>query len=238
VILAVIFGGSFVVFGVGSEVPGGIADVLGRSPGSTGLPSLSEARENVEKNPNDPAALRELATALQAEGRTEEAIATLVKLQNVAPRDEAALRELASLYLAQAAGYRQELQRARAEAAFLAPDEAFLPDRGTDIGRALADRPITGALTERADERFYKALGELQSTYAKAKETYTALAAVATDDPTVQLQLADAALNAGDDATALTAYKRFVELAPDDPSAPLVKQEITRLEKGASGGTG
>jgi tetratricopeptide (TPR) repeat protein len=229
VLLAIIFGGSFVVFGVGSEVPGGIADVLGRTPGFEGVLSVSDARKEVEERPNDPDALRQLATALQTEGQTREAIETLERLRAIAPRDQEALRELATLYVARAGALRSEAQQLQAEAQALAPDDQFLPPPDTDIGRALADRPISASVTGQANERFTEILTELQSVYSRAQGAYLELAELSPEDPTIQLQLADTALNAGDSATALAAYQRFLELAPDDPTAPLVQQEINRL---------
>ena len=37
----------------------------------------------------------------------------------------------------------------------------------------------------------------------------------------------------GDTNAAIAAYERFLELAPDDPSASLVKQELKRLQSAA-----
>ena len=226
------------IFGVGSEVPGGIADVLGRSPGGTGVPSVGEAREDVAERPNDPEALRALATALQAEGETEEAIQTLERLRAIAPRDEAALRELCTRYVAQAATLRERAQRAQAEARLLAPEQGFLPPPTSELGQALGERPITDAVTGQAQERFDRLVTELQESYGKAKDVYVAVAELRPEDPTVQLQLADAALNSGDSAAAIAAYRRFLELAPNDPNAQLVRDEIERLEQSAPGGSG
>lgn len=239
VLLAVIFGGSFVVFGVGSEVPGGIADVLGRSPGGgSGIPSVSDAREELEERPNDPEALRNLATALQAEGERDEATEILERLVDIAPRDEAALRELATLYVAQAGVLRQRAQEAQLRAQLLVPDEQFLPPSDTDLGRALRERPISEAVQTEAQGEFSRHLQALQETYAKAKETYASVAELTPDDPTVQLQLADSALNSGDTEAAIQAYERFLELAPNDPSAQLVEQELERLRDGELAGSG
>jgi tetratricopeptide (TPR) repeat protein len=230
VVLAVIFGGSFVVFGVGSEVPGGIADVLGRSPGGApGVPSVSEAREELEERPNDPEALRNLATALQAEGETEEAIRTLEQLVNISPRDESALRELATLYLARAGTLRQRAQQVQLQAQLLVPDEQFLPPPDTDLGRALRERPVSDAVRTEAQENFSRIVQQLQEVYANARNTYATLSELVPNDPTVQLQLADAAMNSGDTETAIQAFERFLELAPNDPSADLVRQELDRL---------
>ena len=52
---------------------------------------------------------------------------------------------------------------------------------------------------------------------------YRRIAAAAPKDPTVQLELAQAAQSANDTATAIAAYEAFLKLAPDDPTAPEVR---------------
>ena len=65
---------------------------------------------------------------------------------------------------------------------------------------------------------------------ADIKSTYDKLAAVAPRDPNVQLELAQAAQQSGNVTKAITAYERFLVLAPDDPSAEIVKQQIQQLK--------
>ena len=52
----------------------------------------------------------------------------------------------------------------------------------------------------------------------------------ATADPSLQLQLAQAAESANDTPTAVAAYKKFLKLAPDDPSAGLIRQRLKQLK--------
>lgn len=220
-------------------MPGGIADVLGGPRGDGGIPSVSDAREEVEERPNDPEALRQLATALQAEGETAEAIETLERLTAIAPRDDSALRELATLYLARATALRQRAQEVQARAQLLVPDEAFMPPADSELGRALNEqRPISEAVRTEAQQEFTEIVQELQQAYTRTMETYAAVAELTPNDPTIQLQLADAALNAGDSETAIAAYEQFLELAPNDPSAELVRQEVERLREGPGADTG
>lgn len=228
--LAIIFGGSFVFFGVGSEVGGGIADILqGRAPGSG--PSVSEARERVEERPRDADALRELATALQNEGQPDEAIQYLERYSQVRPSDTAALRELAGLYLGQAGRHQGEAQRVQTRFQLLLPETSFLPPATSPLGQALGDGgPITSAVQQEVQSAFTDALTRMQDAFRSAQEVYQRLAVLEPEDANLQLQLADSALNAGDTELALASYRRFLELAPDDPQAPLVQQEIERLE--------
>jgi tetratricopeptide (TPR) repeat protein len=230
VLLVVAFGGGFVVFGVGSEVQGGVADLFqGRAP-STG-PSVGDAQKRVDANPRDPAALRELATALQNDGRPDEAVPILERYAEVRPQDDAGLTELASLYLARGGRLRQEAQLAQYQAQLANPGASILPPTTTPLGQALGGGgAISDTLASRAQTELTEKVGRMQAAYRDALETYQRLAALRPDDATLQLEMGDAALNAGDNTVALASFKRFLELAPDDPQAPLVEQQVKQLE--------
>jgi tetratricopeptide (TPR) repeat protein len=231
VFLALVFAVGFVVFGVGSDVPGGVADIIGQGgAGNSGQPSVEEAREKLAEDPDNPQALRDLATALQNEGKPEEAIAPLETYTSLRRRDEEGFRELAGLYLTKATRLRNSLQAAQAEAAALNPGDPFRPPQTSPFGQALTAGPVVEAASARATSRINELLGELQATYDSAKRAYQAIVRITPEDAAVQLELADAALNSGDTATAISAYKRFLRLAPDDPTAPLVRQQLRRLE--------
>ena len=111
VFLAFIFAFSFVVFGVGSEVPGGVADIL--QGGGGGSADVGGARERTQENPGDADAWRDLATALQQDGRPEEAIAPLERYVTLEPKDADALGSLASLYIIRANNLGEQLRARR-----------------------------------------------------------------------------------------------------------------------------
>ena len=229
VLLAVVFGGTFVLFGVGSQVPGGIADVLGRSGSATGQVDIGDARERIESNPNDAQAHRDLATGLQQRGRAEEAIEPLETFVRLRPNDEQALRELGGLYLARAARYQREAQQAQYEAALASPGTGFGPPPTSQLGQALGAAPIDAAVQATYNERLTQAYQRMTDAYTDAQNTYAKVARLAPTDPDVQLQLASAAQTAGDTDAAIAAYERFLKIAPDHPSAPLVQQELKEL---------
>ena len=230
VFLAVVFAGTFVFFGVGSEVPGGIADVLQGSSASTEI-SVSEAREKVEENPNDPSALRDLSSALQREGRTQEAIPPLRRYTQERPGDLQAKSELASLYISEATRLRNQAAQAQAESQIVVPASEFAPPATSPLGSLLAREPIRQTIEQRTNERLAAVYEDMQTAFQRAQQTYAELARRSPQDASLQLQLADAAINAGDTQTALAAYRRFLELAPDDPNAPLVRQTIRQIQQ-------
>ena len=93
VLLALVFGLGFVVFGVGAGGTG-VGDIFRGSGGSSG-PSVSSTRKATEERPKDPQAWRDYATALETEGNTAEAIVALNTAIDLNPKDANAYRELA-----------------------------------------------------------------------------------------------------------------------------------------------
>jgi tetratricopeptide (TPR) repeat protein len=233
--LALAFGLGFVGFGVGAGGVG-VGDIFRGVGGDSGVPSVSDAQERVSEDPRDTKALRDLATAHQAVGNTDEAIAALERYAELKPRDVTALRELAGLYLSQVTDAQQHIQEAQVRLAFLAPDASLSAYLVFD-GRPLTPDPITSAVTTDMEQAIAAAYGEAQAANAKAVDTYERIVKAAPKDPSVQIELAQAAQAAGDVGTAIAAYERFLELAPDDPSVPEVKRVLKQL-RSASAATG
>ncbi|HXF98126.1 MAG TPA: tetratricopeptide repeat protein [Gaiellaceae bacterium] len=225
VFLALAFGLGFVGFGVGAGGVG-IGDIFRGTAGS-GVPSIAEAEERAADNPRSPKAFRDLATAYQAKGRTDDAIEALERYLELRPRSVDVLRELAALYLAKAQAAQERAQIAQARVAYLAP--------GTVVedfqlgGRPLEPDPITSAVRSRYEQEVSSAYAEAQQASAKAVDAYRRIARVQPNDPAVQLELAQAAQSAGDVSTAISAYERFLKLAPDDPTAHDVRRLLKQL---------
>jgi tetratricopeptide (TPR) repeat protein len=234
VLLALVFGLGFVLFGVGAGGVG-VGDVF-RDAGGTSGQSVSDAREKTEDDPEDPNAWIELSTALQTEGETAEAIAALDRAIILRPKDPDPYRQLASLHLTQATKRQQDGQIAQAIAAFRAPAQSFRVFAGLS-GTAVLTDPIALGITARATERATLAYQESQTSATLAVDAYEQLAKLQPNDPNVQLELAQAAQQTGDAATAIAAYQQFLKLAPDDPNATIVREQLKQLQ-GTAGATG
>jgi len=230
VFLALVFGLGFVIFGIGSDQGTGVGDLFRDGGGASGSISVSDARERVQANPRDAEAKRELATALQTDGQTSEAIQVLDDYVTLRPKDENALRELASLYLTKASTRQREAQEAQFRAGFIVGDPAFSIQLEVGEGQSLAPDPILEAVSTETSETVNAAYTEAQEAFANATQTYERVVALAPRDPNIQLELAQTAQQAGNFPRAIEAYERFLELAPDDPTAPLVKDQIKRLQ--------
>jgi len=233
--LALAFGLGFVGFGVGAGGIG-IGDVFRGTAGGSGVPSISDAEKRISENPRDATAFRDLATAHQAAANTNEAIQALEGFVALRPKNADALRELAGLYLAQAGEAQQRAQVAQVRAAYLAPGASIagVVQLG---GKPLDADPISTAVSGRLSEDISVALVDAQEASAKAVDMYRRITVALPNDPSVQLELAQAAEAAGDAATAISAYEGFLKLAPDDPTAVEVRRILKQL-RAQSGITG
>jgi len=234
--LALAFGLGFVGFGVGAGGIG-IGDVFRGTAGGSGVPSISDAEKRISENPRDAKAFRDLATAHEAAGNTDEAVEALEGFVALRPKNADALRELAGLYLAQASEAQQRAQEAQVRVAYLAPGAsvAGVVQLG---GRPLDTDPVSSAVSARLSQDISLALVDAQEASAKAVDMYRRITVALPNDPNVQLELAQAAEAAGDVATAISAYEAFLKVAPDDPTAVEVQRILKQLRRVQSGTSG
>ena len=231
VFLALVFAVGFVGFGIGANQNASIGDLLRGSGGtSNGNVSVSEARDQVKKSPKSAQAQRNLSTALQEDGQTDEAIVVLNRYLELKPKDKEALQELAGLHLGRANALARDAQEAQVRASYLVFDSAISAPLDLGKGATLGPDPIQEAISTEANNAVSKAYTAAQASYQKAEQTYDRLAALAPRDPNVQLELAQAAQQSGDTKKAIAAYQRFLQLAPDDPTASIVRQQIAQLK--------
>jgi tetratricopeptide (TPR) repeat protein len=231
VFLALVFAVGFIGFGVGAGGTG-IGDIL-QGGGSSGLPSVSDARKKTEKNPKDAQAWRDLATALQTNGKTDEAITALDTYIVLKPKDTDALRELAGLHLNEATVKRNEAQLAQVRAAYSGTGQN-LPWAFTADGQSILNDPIGGAISAQESVVINNAAAAANLAASNAVTVYQKIVKLQPNDPNVELELASTAQQAGDYQVAIAAYKRFLKLAPDDPNAAIVKQQLKLLKQQVS----
>jgi tetratricopeptide (TPR) repeat protein len=242
-LLAVVFAGGFVFLGVGSGssvgdlLQGNWSDLFGGS-GSTADKDADKAREQIAKHPDDAQAYRDLATALEAGKHPDEAIAPLEKYRALRPKDTDALGELASLYLTKADRARLEATNVQQQAGAAGAATIFTPDPSSKIGQAYSGSadPLTGAdpinkaVQTLVNDRASKSYSAMTAAYKKAVSVYKSITSATPRDPNAWFQLAQASEASSDTASAITAYKRFLELAPDDPNAAAVRQRLKQLQ--------
>jgi tetratricopeptide (TPR) repeat protein len=236
VFLAVIFGLGYVIFNVGGTIPGtGLGDILsGLGQGSTG-PSVGDARGKIEDHPNDPAGYQELATALQRDGKSDEAIEPLSRYVQLKKTDRSALSNLAGLYLTQGRRLQDEAVRVQNQLIQITGGDLFSPGQSSKFGQQFGQGQITQIESNELNQRLSEKSIAAQEAYRNAARVYGDLVKVTPDaqeaeQPSLFLQQAFAAQSAGDYKAAIKAYKRFLVLSPDSPNAAGVKQQITQLQ--------
>jgi cytochrome c-type biogenesis protein CcmH/NrfG len=108
ILLAVFFVGSFIFVGLGTNVNYNLFDLIGGSDqqqgGQTVGPQeqIEQAEKELEQNPKDPEAIKNLAALYYQNGRLEDAIRVLEKGREVAPDDEEIPILLGQIYSRQA----------------------------------------------------------------------------------------------------------------------------------------
>ena len=229
-LLAIVFASSFVLFGVGTGF-GGLQDILLQDRAVGGGPSENDARDEIKAQPNNAQGYRDLATALQNNGKSDESVEPLARYVALKPTDIDAQRELAGLYLRQADVYRTQAIAAQVALQDDVPGSTFQPSSSSKIGQALGSDPITEALSTTHNAVLNAAFTKMSTAYTKAVAAYKVVAKAQPRDPAVQFELAQTAEAANDLTTAITAYKTFLKLAPEDQSAAAVKQHLTELEQ-------
>jgi tetratricopeptide (TPR) repeat protein len=226
--LALVFAIGFVGFGVGAGGIG-VGNIV-QGSGDSGVPSVSASEKRVSENPRDVEAFRDLATAHQADGNVDEAIEALENVARLRPKDVSALRDLAGLYLAKAGEAQQEAQDANTRAAYTVPG-AIIAGRIVLDGQPLEPDPISSAVNQHLSEAVNAALSEAQIASSQAVDAYRRATVAQPRDANARLDLAQAATDAGDSATAIEAYQAFLRLDPDNPLAADVKRILKDLKK-------
>jgi tetratricopeptide (TPR) repeat protein len=229
-LLAIAFGIGFVAFGVGTGVGGTsigdiLRDIFTSNGGSQDLDSL---KSDAADNPKDRDAQIAYANALQADGQTAAAIAVLQKYTTANPKDADALRQLAALWGAQATKARNDAQAASIEAAQANAAQPTAPADSPFLQQVQGNK-IAEVVSTDANNRANAANVRAQNAYSESAKVYQDLTLLTPDDPQVFLQLGVASQSANDIESAIAAYRQFLKLAPDDASAPLVKQQLKVL---------
>lgn len=238
ILLAIVFATSFVFLGVGSG-SSGLGDLLNGNfgnlfgSGSGTSSQIDKDQKRIDKNPKDFAAYKDMASAQASDGKIDAATATLVKLKAVAPKDVDGLTQLASLYVRKADDARLAAVNAQTEAQGTANPSAFAPAPTSPFGKVFKSfsAPLSTAISTGSSTKFNNAYTKMTAAYSQAVGAYQDVAKVNPNDPSIQFALAQTAEQATDTKTAIAAYKRFLKLAPEDPTAPAIRQRIKQLKQ-------
>jgi tetratricopeptide (TPR) repeat protein len=230
-LLAFVFAGGFVFFGVGSG--SGIGDLLRGNfnvfgNGSSTSSGAKSALKRTQKHPDNPDAWNALATAYQTDGKLGKANAALEHVIKLRPNDADALQRVAGYYENRATEKDAQARALMAEAPLtLATVSGVAPN--SQIGQMLGQDQVTQQLSQKANTLF----ADSSSLLKKDAQLYKRIAKLQPDDVNTQYHYGQLADYLGDRPAAIAAYKKVIKLAPQDPAAREARQRIALLTLGA-----
>jgi hypothetical protein len=228
VILAVLFALTFAFLGVGSGSGGGLDQLFqGLNPFHHSGTSVSAAQKEVKAHPNNPKGFRDLATAYEAKNDRAGAISALQSYTTLKPKDVSAWNELAGQQQAQAQDYLAQYRNAYQIRQDAAPSQLLQPTG--KLGTAFGTNPLEQAAAQRADTAVNDLSQKVQLAYASVQSSYDQVTKLTPNQPYAWANLARAAQTAGDNATAVKGYKRYLKLSPGTSTAPQIRQLIKQL---------
>jgi tetratricopeptide (TPR) repeat protein len=232
-LLALVFAVGFVIFGVGSGSTG-ISDALQGffNSNSSSSSSASSLRKKAEQHPQQAKPWHDLATKLEADGKLDDAIVALKRYTALKPKNQTVLEELAGVYQRRAVEFQHVYTDAQTRSQILAPNSPFQPVSTSALGKAMASltNPIQSAVTGQISTLTSTAYTKIIRLESDAVGVYQKLAKLSPGDAVTQLRLAQVAQGAGNSTVAITAYTRFLKLAPDDPLAPSARKVLKQLK--------
>ncbi|MFL5982368.1 MAG: tetratricopeptide repeat protein [Gaiellaceae bacterium] len=235
VFLIVIFGGGFIFLGVGSgglDLGQLLRDAFGNS--SSSAPSVSEAQDDVRDRPFNAVARKQLAQALEQDGRTEEAIQAWLEYGKLRPRDVAALRHLGDLELAQANSSFQRAQLASLAQAQASAGAPFRVGSGK-LAEAIGNDPLATAQASKASADFQAALAEYEGASNRAIATYQQIAKLQPKNQEALFALAQAADTLRKTNVAIGAYTKLLALDIDSTTKAQIRERIKTLQAAPQG---
>jgi hypothetical protein len=228
-VLAVVFGLSFVLVGVGSGVgAGGLSSLWTGIFGGNGSSSVSKAQALVRTNPAK--GYRALATAYESTpGDNVLAISALQNYLALKKSDAAAWAELGGLELTQGSQYATQYQQAQQATQLADPSAPFLPN-GT-LGTAIGSNAAYQQASQQASSTAAQAYQQATTALSSAVSDYQKAAQIHPRSTTYLQELLSAAFNAGNTTVATATLRKLLAVDPHAPLAPQWRRELRQLTK-------
>jgi len=227
-LLAVIFAISFVFVGIGSGNGGGLSELYTGLFGGGGGSSVSKAQDEIKDNPAK--GYRDLATAYEQDGNNKQAIVALQSYLAQKDKDAASWAELGGLQMSQGNAYSTQYQNAQQTAQQADPSAPFLP--GGTLGSAVGQNPTYQDASQKAAARTSLLYQKATSAFGGAVTAYKTAVKIHPRNATYLQELATAAVNAGDNKTAVKALKSYLRVYPNAPLKKQIESEIRALSQG------
>jgi tetratricopeptide (TPR) repeat protein len=229
-VLAVIFGLSFIFVGVGSGSGGGLSTLYNNLFGGSGGTSISKAQDEVKTNPAK--GYYDLYTAYEQASQPALAITALQQYLGVKPQDADSWSLLGGLQQSQGAAYATQYQNAQASAQAADPSSSFLP--GGALGSAVGSNPVYSDAAQTAAARTSLLYQKATGAYTGAVTSYQRASKLRPRNSTFLQELAQAAINAGNNPLAARSLRTYLNVYPHAPQRAAIEKEIASLSKGTS----
>ncbi len=225
--LAVVFGLSFVLLGVGSGGNGGLIENFTGLFSGSGSSSVSKAQDEIKKDPVK--GYQDLALAYEEKGDLKNASEALKSYLVIKKTDAATWATLAGLEMSQGTTFATQYQNAQQAAQTADPSAPFLP--GGILGSAVGQNPTYQGASQDAATRtsllYQKAVG----AYGDAVTHYQRASKLRPKNTSYLQQLATAAQNAGNTKVTVNALKRYLKVDPNAPQRKRIEQQIAALQQ-------
>jgi tetratricopeptide (TPR) repeat protein len=226
-VLAVVFGLSFVLVGVGSGNGGGLNQLFNNIFGGSGGTSISKAQDEIKTNPLK--GYRDLATAYEQQSQNVLAVGALTKYLALKPTDAATWGELGGLQLTRGNTYATQLQAAQQAAQAADPSAPFLP--GGQLGAAVGANPTYQGASQTASARTSLLYQNATTAYTDAVKAYQQASNLHPRNTTYLQELATAAQNAGNSTVEVAALRKYLKVYPNAPLKKQILKQIAALTK-------
>jgi len=225
--LAVVFGLSFVLVGVGSGGSGGLIENFTGLFGGSGGSSVSKAQDEIKKNPAK--GYQDLAIAYEQKGDLNNAIEALKSYLVIRKTDGATWATLAGLEMSQGAKFATQYQNAQQAAQTADPSAPFLPS-GV-LGSAVGQNPTYQGASQDAATRTSLLYQKATGAYGDAVTHYQRASKLRPKNTSYLQQLATAAQNAGNTKVTVNALKRYLKVDPNAPLRKQIEKQIAALQQ-------
>jgi tetratricopeptide (TPR) repeat protein len=227
-LLAVVFGLSFVLVGVGSGSAGGLSSLYTNLFGGSGGSSISKASNEVKDHPAK--GYRDLASAYEQAGKNASAVIALQQYLKLKPKDAATWGDLGGLQMSQASQFVTQYQNAQAAAQAADPSAPFLP--GGTLGSAVGQNPTYAGASQAAASQTSALYRKAVSAYNAAVTDYQTAVKLHPRNATYLQELATAAQNAGNTPVEVNALRRYLKVYPNAPLKKQIEKQIKALTAG------
>lgn len=224
-VLAVVFGLSFVLVGVGSGAGGGLSQLFTGIFSGSGGSSISKAQDLVKKDPAK--GYQALATAYETNGNNAQAANALKSYLKLKPSDAATWASLGGLELSQGSRYATQYSTASQNAQLADPSAPFQP-AGT-LGTAIGPNTTYQQASQNASTNATKLYTKATTSLSGAVTAYQKASKLKPRNSTYLQELANAAANSGNSTAAVAALTKYLKLNPNSPLRSQIEHEIKSL---------